>query len=303
MERIENTQLPLKLFKKGKVREVYEAGNNELLIVSSDRISAFDFVLPSIIPDKGKVLNQIAGFWFNLTKDQFPNHMLCETPENLDLFKDFANSIKGRSILTKKLTTFPIEAIVRGYIVGSGWKSYQESGEICGITLPSGLKFGDKFPTPLFTPTSKADIGHDENMSFSEMAKLLGAKNAELIKNISINLYNYAADYARKKGIIIADTKFEFGRDENGQIVLIDEIFTPDSSRFWKIEDYDRIQQHAPGQDPPSFDKQFVRNFLLNSNWDRKSIPPPLPEDVISKTREKYLEIFSILTGKQLACL
>ena len=293
MKGLEKTDLPLKLFKRGKVRDVYESDNN-LLIVSSDRISAFDYILPSIIPDKGKVLNQISSFWFDLTGDKFANHIVSSEPENLPEFSQFSEKIRGRAILGKKLRTFPIEAIVRNYIVGSGWKSYQKEGNICGVELPSGLKFGQKFSDPIFTPTTKEDDGHDENITFEEMKNLIGSDYSEKIKKLSIDLFNMASGFAASKGIIIADTKFEFGMDDDGDIIIIDEIFTPDSSRFWKSDDYEE------GLEPPAYDKQFVRNFLLNSEWDRNSIPPNLPGDVIDKTREKYLEIFTILTGHTL---
>ncbi len=293
MKGLEKTDLPLKLFKRGKVRDVYESDNN-LLIVSTDRISAFDYILPTIIPDKGKVLNQISSFWFDLTGDKFANHIVSSEPENLPEFSQFSEKIRGRAILGKKLRTFPIEAIVRNYIVGSGWKSYQKGGNICGVELPSGLKFGQKFSDPIFTPTTKEDDGHDENITFEEMKNLIGSDYSEKIKKLSIDLFNMASGFAASKGIIIADTKFEFGMDDDGDIIIIDEIFTPDSSRFWKADDY------KEGLEPPAYDKQFVRNFLLNSEWDRNSIPPNLPEEVIAKTREKYLEIFTILTGRTL---
>ncbi len=290
MNGIEKVDLPLKLFKRGKVRDVYEYDNN-LLIVSTDRISAFDYILPTIIPGKGKVLNQISSFWFDLTKSEFKNHIVCSEPENLSEFSEFSDMIRGRSILGKKLKTFPVEAIVRNYIVGSGWKSYQKGGDICGVKLPRGLKFGQKFSEPIFTPTTKEDDGHDENITFEEMKNIVGADYSNKIKELSINLFKFSAEFALSKGIIIADTKFEFGMDDNGDVIIIDEIFTPDSSRFWKISDY------KEGVESPAYDKQFVRNFLLNSDWDRNSIPPKLPDDVVFKTREKYLEIFSILTG------
>lgn len=294
MSKEKNTiEIPLNLFKRGKVRDVYETKGN-LLIVSSDRISAFDYVLPSVIPDKGKVLNQISAFWFRHTREFIPNHIVCDEPENLDEFSKFKELIEKRSVLAKKVKTFPVEAIVRAYVVGSGWKSYQEKGEICGIKIPSGLNFADALPEPIFTPTTKADIGHDENISFDQMQKLIGKDIAKKIRRLSLELFSRVSGLARKKGIIIADTKFEFGQDETGQIILIDEIFTPDSSRFWKQDDY------SPGKEPPAYDKQFVRNYLLASQWDRKSTPPELPRDIIEMTREKYLEIYTILTGKHL---
>ncbi|MCP4149323.1 MAG: phosphoribosylaminoimidazolesuccinocarboxamide synthase [bacterium] len=285
--------LPLKVFKRGKVRDVFEV-DDQLLIVSSDRISAFDYVLPSLIPGKGKVLNQIAAFWFRYTRDMFENHVICDEPEKLDQFKEFAGIIEKRSILARKLETYPIEAIVRNYIVGSGWKTYQKSSEICGVKLPAGLKFADQFPEPIFTPTTKEDDGHDENITFQEMENTIGKEDAEKIRELSLALFKKASQFAREKGIIIADTKFEFGKDVNGNIILIDEIFTPDSSRFWKVEDYE------PGKEAPSFDKQLVRNYLLNSTWDRKTVPPQLPEEVVAKTREKYQEISEILMGRKL---
>lgn len=295
MAGIGEINLPLKLYKRGKVRDVFEVDTDQLLIVSSDRISAFDYVLPSLIPDKGKVLNQISVFWFKLTEDFIDNHIVCDTPEDLDQFKEFADRIEKRSILTKKLESLPVEAIVRGYIVGSGWKTYEQNGEICGIPLPADLKFADKLAEPLFTPTTKAEEGHDENMTFEQMNNLMGSETAHQVKELSLRLYQKVSQYAYDKGIIIADTKFEFGRDADGNIILIDEIFTPDSSRFWKIDDYDNYKKME--KEPPAFDKQFVRNYLLESTWDRNSVPPELPAEVIQKTREKYMEIYSILTG------
>lgn len=293
MSEVGKSDLPLDIFKRGKVRDVYSI-DDKLLIVSTDRLSAFDFVLPSLIPDKGKVLNQLSAFWFNYTKDIFKNHIIDNKPENIEEFKSFRDQIEGRSILTKKLETFPIEAIVRGYIVGSGWKTYQNSGEICGVKLKDGLKFADKFPEPIFTPTTKEDEGHDENITFEQMSNTIGKEDAEKIRELSLNLFKTASKFASEKGVIIADSKFEFGRDDNGDIILIDEIFTPDSSRFWKIDDY------KPGVEPPSYDKQFVRNFLLNSSWNRVDAPPQLPNEIINKTSEKYIEIFEVLTNSKL---
>lgn len=293
-------QLPLKKYKKGKVRDVFEVDDHHLLIVSSDRISAFDYVLPSVIPDKGKILNQIAAYWFRFSKDFVPNHIVCDVPEELDQFASFKDVIEKRSILTKKMDVFPIEAIVRGYVVGSGWKSYQKSGDICGIKLAEGLQFADQIPEPIFTPSTKADEGHDENIPFEKMKNMIGREDAETIKDISLRLFSKISEAAKSKGIIIADTKFEFGRDDSGQIVLIDEIFTPDSSRFWKVDEYNDSVSQEPRKDPPSFDKQYVRDYLLASDWDRNSVPPELPDDVIQNTRKKYLEIYQILTGQNL---
>jgi phosphoribosylaminoimidazole-succinocarboxamide synthase len=281
--------LPFKLFKRGKVRDVFEI-DNQLLIVSTDRISAFDYVLPSLIPDKGKVLNQLSAYWFRYTRDFIPNHVVCDEPEELEILKAFAPVIEKRAILTRKLTTFPIEAIVRSYIVGSGWKTYQSTGKICGVQLPPGLNFADKLPEPIFTPTTKADEGHDEDLTFEQMENIIGKKDSQKIKELSISLFMKVSQDAYEKGIIIADTKFEYGKDEKGNIILIDEIFTPDSSRFWKVADY------STGKEPPAFDKQYVRNYLSQLSWDRNSPPPELPDDVITRTREKYMEIYEILT-------
>jgi phosphoribosylaminoimidazole-succinocarboxamide synthase len=292
LDALARAELPFKLFKSGKVREVFEVGER-LLIVSSDRISAFDYVLPSLIPGKGQVLNQIAAFWFEKTRELIPNHVISAEPEKLDEFKNHAGLLAKRSLLARKLRALPLEAIIRGYIVGSGWQSYQKSGEICGIRLPAGLRFADRLPDPVFTPTTKAESGHDENMSLDGLADLVGQDTARQIESLSLKLFAAASAYALSRGIIIADSKFEFGLDEQGKLVLIDEIFTPDSSRFWKLEDY------RPGQEPASYDKQLVRNFLLASPWDRKTVPPELPETVIAETRDTYREIFRILTGRE----
>ncbi len=285
-----------KLLKRGKVRDIYDLGEH-LLIVSTDRISAFDFVLKSLIPCKGKVLNQISLFWFDMFKDDFKNHIVTgnidDFPEKL---KEEKEILEGRAVIVKKLNPIPFECIVRGYITGSGWKSYKEKGEISGIKLPQGLKESEKFKEPIFTPTTKAETGHDLPVTIDDMKNALGTELAEKLKDISIQLYKRAEEYALKKGIIIADTKFEFAVDDEGNIVIIDEIFTPDSSRFWKKENYE------PGKPQESYDKQFVRNFLLNSSWDRKSTPPPLPEDIVEKTSSLYKEIFKILTGKEVNC-
>ncbi len=285
-------ELPFKLFKRGKVRDVFEVGDR-LLIVSSDRISAFDFVLPSLIPGKGQVLNRIAAFWFARTAELIPNHVLSAEPEKLAEFQAHAAVLEKRTLLARKLEAFPVEAIVRGYIAGSGWNTYQKSGQVCGVKLPGGLKFADRLPEPIFTPTTKADTGHDADITFAQLAGTLGGETAGKIRSLSLKLFAAASAFALERGIIIADSKFEFGHDLQGNIVLIDEIFTPDSSRFWKRDEY------QPGKEPPPFDKQFVRNYLLASTWDRKSPPPELPAGVIAATAEKYREIFRILTGEQ----
>jgi phosphoribosylaminoimidazole-succinocarboxamide synthase len=280
------------LFKRGKVRDVFRVGDR-LLIVSSDRISAFDFVLPSLIPGKGRILNRIAAFWFERTREIVPNHVISAEPETLPEFRAHAAVLEKRALLARRLDAFPVEAIVRGYIVGSGWNTYQKEGAICGVPLRPGLRFADRLDEPIFTPTTKAERGHDENITFAQLADRLGSETAGRIRDLSLRLFVAAGAYAQERGIIIADSKFEFGRDEKGEIVVIDEIFTPDSSRFWKRDEY------RPGQEPPPFDKQYVRNYLLASSWDRKSPPPPLPADVIAASAAKYGEIFRILTGQQ----
>lgn len=283
-----------KPFKEGKVREVYDLSES-LLIVATDRISAFDVILKNDVPDKGKILTQMSKFWFDFTKDVVKNHM--ESTETADLPEFFRNDrFTGRSMKCKKLSMLPIECIVRGYITGTGWASYQESGKVCGIDLPAGLVESDKLPEPIYTPTTKAELGlHDEHITFDESVTLLekqypgkGAGYAEQIRDLTIALYRKCADYAREKGIIIADTKFEFGLDENGEVVLGDEMLTPDSSRFWPADSY------QPGQGQPSFDKQFVRDYLkAHPEADYK-----LPADIVEKTVAKYREAYQLLTGK-----
>lgn len=292
MPSLERAVLPFALFKRGKVRDVFRVGDR-LLIVSSDRISAFDYVLPSLIPGKGRILNRIAAFWFERTRAIVPNHVISAEPETLPEFRGHAAVLEKRALLARRLDAFPVEAIVRGYLVGSGWNTYQKDGAICGVPLPAGLRFADRLGEPIFTPTTKAEQGHDENITFAQLADRLGGETAGRIRDLSLRLFAAAGAYALERGIIIADSKFEFGRDGNGEIVVIDEIFTPDSSRFWKRDEY------RPGQEPPPFDKQYVRNHLLASPWDRKSPPPPLPAPVIEATAAKYGEIFHILTGQQ----
>ena len=285
MSIVTDTNLPLKIFKKGKVRDIYDI-NDSLLLIVTDRISAFDYVLPDPIPYKGVCLTQISKFWFDFFKDIVPSHVvstdIAEFPTELQAHKDV---LAGRSMLVKKAEVFPIECIVRGYISGSAWKSYQKDGTVCGIKLPNGLKESDKFDEPLFTPSTKAESGHDINISFDEMKKLIGDDPAEKLKELSLKIYKTGAEYARKKGIIIADTKFEFGRVDN-QIILVDEVLTPDSSRFWPADLYE------PGKSQPSFDKQFVRDYLTSTGWDKNSDPPHLPEDIIAETQKKYQEAY-----------
>jgi len=280
------------LFKKGKVRDVYDLGD-KLLIVATDRISAFDFVLPSLIPNKGKILTQLSKFWFDFTAYICPNHVLAtefsQFPQSLQKYKDILDK---RSMLVKKTRVVPVECVVRGYLAGSGWKEYQETGKTSGVKLSAGLKESDRLPNPIFAPATKAEEGHDLNISIKEMKKIIG--DDELVQNIkktSLKLYQKASLYALSKGTIIADTKFEFGLDKD-DLILVDEIFTPDSSRFWPLQSY------KPGKSQPSLDKQFVRDYLLKSSWDRKSVPPALPPDIIEQTVKRYFEIYSLLSGR-----
>jgi len=281
----------LRLYKKGKVRNVYEV-DDRLLIVATDRISAFDFVLPSIIPDKGKVLTQLSRFWFDYTALVVPNHMIAadvaDFPPALATYRDVLDK---RSMLVRRTRVVPIECVVRGYLSGSGWKEYKASGKVCGIKLPAGLRESDRLAEPIFTPSTKAEVGHDENISFKDMQKIVAPALAKRIRKASFELYQRASLHALSRGIIIADTKFEFGLDGD-ELVLIDEIFTPDSSRFWPLATYE------PGKAQPSLDKQFVRDYLETTGWDKQSDPPILPPDIVAKTAEKYLEIFKLLTEK-----
>lgn len=278
--------------RQGKVRDVYDFGDR-LLFVASDRISAFDWVLPNGIPDKGRVLTQISKFWFDLLGVR--NHLLSMDPTTLPLPAGTdVESLVGRSMVVEKAQILPIECVVRGYLVGSGWKEYQQSGTVCGIPLPAGLRQADKLPEPIFTPATKAESGHDENISFDLMVAAIGASAAQELRERSQKIYQQAADFARTKGIIIADTKFEFGT-RNGEILLVDEVLTPDSSRFWPADRY------QPGTSPFSYDKQFVRDWLETTGWDKNSPPPSMPSETITKTREKYVEAFEVLTGQPFA--
>ncbi len=282
----------LKFLHRGKVRDIYEVDDSHLLIVQTDRLSAFDVILPTPVPGKGEVLTALSNFWFGKLGHVIPNHLSGIAPE--DVVKTDADraQVKGRAFVVKKLKPLPIEAIVRGYLVGSGWKDYKKTGALCGIALPAGLQEAQKLPQPLFTPSTKAAVGeHDENISFEEARKLLGDARAEEVKKATLALYTEAADYAATKGIIIADTKFEFGVDNAGKLYLIDEALTPDSSRFWPAD------QYRVGSNPPSYDKQFVRDWLEASGWNKRPPAPAIPEDVLTKTSDKYREALRRLTG------
>ena len=279
---------------KGKVRDIYAVGSDKMLIVASDRLSAFDVVLPDPIPDKGRVLNEMANFWFAKLGHVVPNQLTGIDPESVVSAEEKAQ-VRGRSVVVKKLKPLPIEAVVRGYIIGSGWKDYQKTGQICGIQLPKGLRQAEKLAQPIFTPATKAETGHDENIPFAEMEKRVGKELAAKVRDVSIRLYKEAADYAATKGIIIADTKFEFGLDDRNNLVLIDEVLTADSSRFWPADSY------QVGMSPPSYDKQYVRDYLESLTWDKTPPAPKLPEDVIARTSQKYRDALERLTGRKLS--
>jgi len=276
--------------RRGKVRDVYDLGD-KLVIVTTDRISAFDWVLADGVPDKGKILTQLTLFWMNLLKVE--NHLIStDLNEMGPAFASQKSILEGRTILVKKTDVVPIECVVRGWLAGSGWKEYQTSSTVCGIKLPAGLKQSSKLPEPIFTPATKAETGHDENISFEQMVKEVGSETANILRDRSIDIYSRAAAYAHEKGIILADTKFEWGKLKSGEIILIDEALTPDSSRFWDEKSY------AIGISPPSFDKQYIRDWLETTTWDKNSPPPEMPQATIVQTRLRYLEAFKILTGK-----
>ena len=275
----------LSLLNRGKVRDIYDVDDDHLLIVTSDRISAFDVVLPDPIPGKGNVLTTVSNFWFARTENLVANHLTGRSLDSVGLGNDEAGQLEGRAIVVRKLKPLPVEAIVRGYIIGSGWKDYQRSGAVCGIELPAGLQQAQQLPEPIFTPSTKAEAGeHDENISFAETVELLGAELAEKVRTLSLTIYRQAAEFAAERGIIIADTKLEFGFDRNGELYLIDEVLTPDSSRFWPADSY------RTGISPPSFDKQYVRDYLETLDWNKQAPGPALPEEVIRQTAAKYRE-------------
>jgi phosphoribosylaminoimidazole-succinocarboxamide synthase len=292
---INSTLHSLPLLGRGKVRDNYAVGEDKLLIVTSDRLSAFDVIMNEAIPDKGRVLNQMANFWFEKLGHIVPNHMTGISVESV-VAPEEVDKVRGRAVVVKRLKPIMVEAVVRGYIIGSGWKDYQETGAVCGIQLPPGLPQAAKLEEPIFTPAAKADVGaHDENISYAEMENRIGAELAAKMRDISLRIYKEAADYAATRGIIIADTKFEFGLDDNGVLHLMDEVLTADSSRFWPADSY------ATGISPPSFDKQFVRDYLETiTTWNKTAPAPTLPEDVIQKTAAKYCEALERLTGESL---
>lgn len=278
--------------RRGKVRDVYDIGEH-LLLVATDRISAYDCVMPNGIPGKGKILTQLSLFWFDLTASIVPNHIVARDVTDFPAaLRSFGDQLIGRSVLVKKTTVIPVECVARGYLTGSGWAEYKQSGTLAGVKLPRGLKQADRLPTPQFTPATKADTGHDENISFERMKADVGTELAEKLKDLTLAIYARAAAYAAERGVILADTKFEFGRLPNGDVLVIDEMLTPDSSRFWPAD------QYAAGCEPPSFDKQFVRDYLNRQPWDKQPPAPALPEDVVAGTKKRYAEAFERITGK-----
>ncbi len=282
----------MKLLHAGKVRDNYAVDDQSMLIVTTDRLSAFDVVLPDPIPDKGRVLTQISNFWFDKTRHIVPNHLTGRPLAQLPLPAAQLATLEGRAIIVKRLKPLPLEAVVRGYLIGSGWKDYQRTGQVCGIALPAGLQLAERLPAPIFTPATKAALGaHDENISFDEASALIGPGLAQKVRATALALYQFAAEHARARGIIIADTKFEFGLTTDDELTLMDEVLTPDSSRFWPADTY------QVGSSPPSFDKQYVRDYLETLDWDKRAPGPPLPAAVIARTRDKYLEALQRLTA------
>ena len=282
----------LPLTARGKVRDIYALPNDQLLFVATDRISAFDHVLGSGIPDKGRILTQLSLFWFDFLRDTVKNHLLtASTSSYPSQLQPYAAQLEGRSMLVKRAEMFPVECVVRGYLSGSGWKDYQQTGAICGINLPQGLRESDRLPEPIFTPAAKNNVGHDENISFEQMVNTIGQKPAEDLRDLTFAIYEKAGKHAASKGLILADTKFEFGL-VNGEITLADEVLTPDSSRYWPAETYN------PGGAQPSFDKQYVRDYLESIRWNKQAPAPSLPDEVVARTREKYLEAFRLITGR-----
>jgi len=293
MQAVRETQLQgLQLYNRGKVRDVYDL-DDHLLIVATDRISAFDVVMPNGIPDKGKILTALSVFWFHLLEGIVPNHFVSadvgDYPAKAQAHREL---LEGRSMLVRKAKPFPVECVIRGYLAGSGWKEYQQSGTICGIPLPAGLRQADRLPEPIYTPATKAQSGHDENISFEQVEQIVGKETAQRLRSLSLALYNRAAEHALSRGMILADTKFEFGLSQ-GEIMLIDEVLTPDSSRFWLV------REHQPGKAQNAFDKQYLRDYLETLDWDKRPPAPVLPEEVVEGTRSKYIEAYELITGKR----
>jgi phosphoribosylaminoimidazole-succinocarboxamide synthase len=292
---VETTLADLKLERRGKVRDVYAVDDDRLLIVATDRISAFDSVSPTPIARKGEVLTALSRFWFARLGDIVPNHLLTTNIDEMPaVVRGHADELRGRSMLVRRTEVFPVECVVRGYLSGSGWKDYQRTGQVCGHQLPAGLRDSEKLAAPIFTPATKAETGHDENISELQMAAIVGDADTEFLRDVSLRIYSEASDYARGRGIIIADTKFEFGRDRDDRIILIDEVLTPDSSRFWPVDSYE------VGKSQASFDKQYVRDYLEQINWDKQPPAPTLPPEVAAATTARYLEAYELLVGEQL---
>ena len=292
---VETTLADLKLVRRGKVRDVYAVDEDRLLIVATDRISAFDSVSPTPIERKGEVLTALSRFWFARLGHIVPNHLLTTNIDEMpDAIRGHAGELSGRSMLVRRTEVFPVECVVRGYLSGSGWKDYQRTGQVCGHRLPAGLRDSEKLAAPIFTPATKAETGHDENISEQQMASIVGGELTDFLRDVSLRLYQEASEYARGRGIIIADTKFEFGRDREGRIILIDEVLTPDSSRFWPVESYE------VGKSQASFDKQYVRDYLERINWDKQPPAPTLPPEVAAATTARYLEAYELLVGESL---
>lgn len=284
----------LPLLHRGKVRDVYEVNENQLLLVATDRISAFDCVMPTTIPHKGEVLTALSAFWFEYLSRLTEHHLITSSVDQMPEFIGQNEDLNGRSMLVKKTKVFPVECVVRGYLEGSGWKDYQETGKICGHELPENLRQCEKLAVPIFTPATKAEKGHDENITELEFARIVGVETAAKLSSLSLKIYKTASEYALTRGIIIADTKFEFGLDETGRILLIDEVLTPDSSRFWSVESY------SPGKAQASFDKQFVREYLETLDWNKQPPAPELPPEIVKATTKRYLAAYCLLTGKNL---
>jgi phosphoribosylaminoimidazole-succinocarboxamide synthase len=292
---VETTLADLQLLRRGKVRDVYAIDEERLLIVATDRISAFDSVSPTPIEHKGEVLTALSRFWFKRLSHVVPNHLITTNIDEMpDVVRNHASELRGRSMLVRRTEVFPVECVVRGYLSGSGWKDYQRSGQVCGHQLPEGLRDSEKLAAPIFTPATKAETGHDENISEQQMADIVGSEATEFLRDISLRIYREASDFARSRSIIIADTKFEFGRDRDGRIILIDEVLTPDSSRFWPMDSYE------VGKFQSSFDKQYVRDYLEQIGWDKQPPAPTLPPEVAAATTARYLEAYELLVGEKL---